>query len=508
LPVTDGGADSDSGVPISDGGATDGDSGSHGDGAPADGGDADSDDSGVDSGGVCADAGTRCLSGRISAFDPSWFERIEIGLLQIDDRLNVRIDDEHVIHDDTRSGAKGSFAMLASGRLLDDTGSVRRYEIALPRGDSLVPTSDGKYEYALLAWIDDDGDGEWDGIDSRETAGVSGSEVNGLPRSWFDAWQQTREHMTIYRFRTFASSIVNDPDNPWLMNIASPYTRRSGSSFSVRAEARIIDFRFLRADYGDALPLPSEPNTPGPSDETCTPLGSTSMCTVDLPGGTLQMGRRDGYPNDRPVHSVTIAPFTISKSEITVDQYQQCVDAGACTAATHWREDCNAELAEGAGDHPINCTTWYMAQDFATWIGGRLPTEAEWEWAASGAGAGTAYPWGNEPPDCTRVHMRVGVLADKGCGDNMTAPVCSLPAGHSPQGLCDLAGNVGEWVADDWHSDYERAPTDGSAWLGGGTVHKVRRGGTLDFESHFCAACRDQALPSAVHEDMGFRVVF
>ena len=112
----------------------------------------------------------------------------------------------------------------------------------------------------------------------------------------------------------------------------------------------------------------------------------------------------------------------------------------------------------------MNCLDWQQAVDFCAWAGGRLPSEAEWEYAARSGGPSSSYkyPWGNDAATCTYAVMDDGGY---GCGTGRTWSVCSKPAGNTSQGLCDMSGNVWEWVEDWYHGDYTGAPTDGSAWV-------------------------------------------
>ncbi len=212
------------------------------------------------------------------------------------------------------------------------------------------------------------------------------------------------------------------------------------------------------------------------------------------------MGSDAGGSNELPVHSVTVPSFEMAKTEVTIDQYGACVDAGACTApntGTH----CNWGVS-GHGAHPVNCVDWNQAVAFCSWAGGGLPSEAEWEYAARSGGQDITYPWGDETATCQYAVMNEGGY---GCGQGSTWATCSKTAGNTTQGFCDMAGNVWEWVQDWYHSDYTGAPTDGSAWEDSGS-HRVTRGGDFYDDAHYLrAAYRLGGDPSFRHADLGFR---
>jgi formylglycine-generating enzyme required for sulfatase activity len=180
---------------------------------------------------------------------------------------------------------------------------------------------------------------------------------------------------------------------------------------------------------------------------------------VDVPQGPFWMGCNEALDadcsgNEYPYHEVTLSAYRIDVTEVAVVAYADCVDAGACSepdsgAACNWS-------AVGRGDHPINCVDWQQAADYCAWAGKRLPTEAEWEKAARGTD-GRKYPWGSDAPTCSLANFYYGV---GGCADG-TVPVGSSPAGASPYAALNLAGNVGEWVAD-WYETfyYASSPSD------------------------------------------------
>jgi iron(II)-dependent oxidoreductase len=206
---------------------------------------------------------------------------------------------------------------------------------------------------------------------------------------------------------------------------------------------------------------------------------------------------------EQPIHEVTVPTFQMMPTEVTVADYRACVAAGDCTAP-NTGESCNWSVA-GRKDHPINCVGWSQADAYCTWVGGRLPSEAEWEYAARGGGQNITYPWGDETATCDYAVMNDG---NRGCGQSSTWAVCSKPAGNTDQGLCDMAGNAWEWVQDWWHrNSYDGAPVDGSAWVAGGGSDRVIRGGgwSLSDANYLRAANRGYTTPRGGSYDFGFR---
>ena len=220
---------------------------------------------------------------------------------------------------------------------------------------------------------------------------------------------------------------------------------------------------------------------------------------VRIGGGAFRMGTNVNK-REKPVRRVRVGTFQMSRSEVTVGQYGACVKAGQCTAPRAGRS-CNWKKA-GREQHPVNCVDWGQASAFAKWAGGRLPSEAEWEYAARSGGKARKYPWGNEEASCARVVMKGG---GRGCGPESTWPVCSKAKGHTEQGLCDMAGNVWEWVAD-WYGPYGEAPTDGSARTRAAQGRVNRGGGWNDTAGFLRAALRDGDLPGFLNGNLGFRV--
>jgi len=178
---------------------------------------------------------------------------------------------------------------------------------------------------------------------------------------------------------------------------------------------------------------------------------SSGMC--EIPGGSFWMGCNSDVDtecesDEMPYHEVTLGRYYMDKTEVTVDQYAGCVTDGSCTPP-HTGGFCNWGVS-GKGSNPVNCVNWIQAGEFCAWAGKRLPTEAEWEKAARGTD-GRKFPWGNDVATCQYAVMYSG---KGGCGTGGTWNVCSKTAGNSPYGLCDMAGNVYEWVSDWYDSKY------------------------------------------------------
>jgi formylglycine-generating enzyme required for sulfatase activity len=262
-------------------------------------------------------------------------------------------------------------------------------------------------------------------------------------------------------------------------------------------------------DAGDGSDCSNEPDCP-PHPVNLGAYGNTDEAAVSawvqMAGGDFTMGADGGPTFERPAHAVNVLPFEMMRSEVTGSDYELCHRAGGCTTADPGSR-CNFQVASREND-PINCLTWYEAKDFCTWItpGGRLPTEAEWEWAARSGGTADIYPWGNTIAACQQANAD----PSSGCDGVGTWPVCSFPAGNSAMGLCDLAGNVAEWVEDEWHINYDGAPDDGSAWEGGGPSpnDRVVRGGGYDSaDSALTATARAWQVRSTGTSRVGFRCV-
>ncbi|MCX6065641.1 MAG: SUMF1/EgtB/PvdO family nonheme iron enzyme [Chloroflexi bacterium] len=200
------------------------------------------------------------------------------------------------------------------------------------------------------------------------------------------------------------------------------------------------------------------------------------MVQVFVPGGKFQMGGFDGdaQKDEHPAHAVTLSPFWIDKLEVTNGMFQLCVQAGACQPPRELKSESRANYYANKefADYPVIYVSWKDATNYCQWAGRRLPTEAEWEYAARGNADYRRFPWGDQSPDNS--------LANYDYQSRDTSRVGSFPKGASPFGALDMAGNVWEWVADYFNAEYynqtgEQNPTGPNGKDGG---QKGIRGGS------------------------------
>ena len=220
---------------------------------------------------------------------------------------------------------------------------------------------------------------------------------------------------------------------------------------------------------------------------------------VVLQPGPFVMGDSHGDRSERPAHRVTISkPYAIGKYEVTVAQWNACVQAEACKAVT--------STAGSPDKSPARDISWTDTQRYVRWLSKqtgqnyRLPTEAEWEYAAR-AGTSSRYWWGEK--------MQAGMANCKGCGGDWSndapANVDALPP--NPFGLYGMNGGVWEWVEDCWHKDYDGAPTDGSAWTSSDCRENVIRGGAWRNDSTYAHSASRFTYDTSVRYILnGFRV--
>jgi serine/threonine-protein kinase len=254
------------------------------------------------------------------------------------------------------------------------------------------------------------------------------------------------------------------------------------------------------------------PTQAGPFLGDTWPRSADGMVMVFVPAGESPMGSTEGESDERPVHVVALDGFWIDRTEVTNDQYGRCVAAGACEppedSGSYSRESYYGDVHYQ--DYPVIHVNWHQARAYCEWVGARLPTEAEWEYAARGP-QGWRFPWGDGADggrlnycDASCQFGHADGAYDDGHAD--TAPVGTYPAGASWCGALDLAGNVWEWTAD-WSGEYPSGWHENPVGPSSGT-YRVMRGGCLNSSwDHVRAANREPAHPGSHGYSAGFRCV-
>ena len=247
---------------------------------------------------------------------------------------------------------------------------------------------------------------------------------------------------------------------------------------------------------------------------------SDGMTMAHIPAGPFIMGSDDGEADEAPMHEVYLDSFWMDVTEITNEMYGLCVEEGSCKLP---RQTGSYTQASYFGDpkfaeYPVVYVDWSMANAYCQWAGAHLPSEAQWEKAASG-GDDRLFPWGDDwdVDQHKRLNFADGknpettsdVTLNDGFREN--APVGSFSAGKSPYGIYDLAGNVWEWVAD-WYDPayYSSSPTNNPQGPAGPTSEitmRALRGGSwvAANEIVFHTSNRNGVDPTRSSESLGFR---
>ncbi|MCC6454037.1 MAG: SUMF1/EgtB/PvdO family nonheme iron enzyme [Caldilineaceae bacterium] len=218
-----------------------------------------------------------------------------------------------------------------------------------------------------------------------------------------------------------------------------------------------------------------------------------------VPAGPFLMGSRAedtvAFDDEKPQHEVDLPGFWIMRTEVTNAQYARCVAAaiGRCDppANDFWNQP---EFA----DHPVTHVNWEQAGAYAHWVGGRLPTEAEWEKACRGLD-NRIYPWGAYEPNSERLNFDGNVGAPTKVG--------SYPEGASPYGALDMAGNVWEWTADWYGGEYYAQSPGGSPPGPEEGNRRTLRGGQWDNNERWVRCANRYRRDPFDGAGYGFRVV-
>jgi len=243
-------------------------------------------------------------------------------------------------------------------------------------------------------------------------------------------------------------------------------------------------------------PLPQSASPAAPVAPPTTQLASSvrEPAMIPLRAGSFAMGSNEEI-TEKPVHQITIKPFAIGKFPVSVREWNECAAAKGC-----------AFVAAGKDDAPVTNVSWTDAKQYVAWLAEaarkpyRLPTEAEWEYAARG-GTQTKYWWGDQ--------FQSGMANCKNCSD-IAATEQPIKVGSfkpNPFGLYDMGGGVDQWVEDCWHKNYQGAPTDGSAWVESRCASHVIRSGSWRNDARYVRPSnRDSYDTDVRYPTHGFRV--
>ena len=256
--------------------------------------------------------------------------------------------------------------------------------------------------------------------------------------------------------------------------------------------------------------IPTEIPTPSAGDIWTRP--ADGMVMIYVPAGMFRMGQGGIHDDEQPAHSIALDDFWVDQTEVTNGQYKQCVKVGNCVPPTENDSQTRSTYYDDDiyDDYPVIHVSWHQANAYCEWAGGRLLTEAEWEYAARGSES-YAFPWGDVfdgerlnycDANCALDQAQKSV--DDGYAD--TAPVGSYPDGASWCRALDLAGNVWEWVADWYDSNYYGdSPTRNPEGPSSGEFRVLRGGSWTDAVSVTHSANRRKSYPDDTFNNVGFR---
>lgn len=313
------------------------------------------------------------------------------------------------------------------------------------------------------------------------------------------AWaQDDQKNLTFWEEQAFWETVKNSqhPEEFETYLLLYPQGR-----FAPIAKIRIEK---LRQNGGANNAVTAQPTT-SQAAVTSSSVASSRDCDVcpamvTIPAGEFTMGSDQQRREEKPAHKVSIKrSFALGVYEVTIAEWNACVDAGSCRY--------RPKPSDEPDRTPVSNISWDDAQEYLRWLSQetglkyRLPTEAEWEYAA-GAGSTRRYSWGDDAGQ-NRANC-------KDCGSAWSGQSIAPVGSFAPNalGLHDMHGNLWEWTADCWNTSYKSAPTDGSAWLKGDCIARVIRGGAWSLGADYMRTSRRSKYDRDVRYRLnGLRVV-
>jgi sulfatase modifying factor 1 len=239
--------------------------------------------------------------------------------------------------------------------------------------------------------------------------------------------------------------------------------------------------------------------------------------------GVFIMGEGDSNtPDQCPPRDVLLSKFSIDETEVTQAQYTYCIEEGVCSPTPECPTQANIQNQSKV---PQTCVTWFQAQEYCSWKGGSLPTEAQWEKSARGT-TGASWPWGQTPPSCGVANFRyapaycTGGPVEVGSYSNINPLLSEIPTARTPFGLLDTVGNVWEWTLDWYDAGYFRyasdfdpqGPEECAVDLNspmGSCTEKVLKGGAFNTLQDVTRGSSRGFLPPQYYDDnIGFRCAY
>ena len=291
---------------------------------------------------------------------------------------------------------------------------------------------------------------------------------------------------------------ATDPDAD---SVLTYYLVTSPEGMEIDSSTGVVRWVPLSSQTGDNAVSVKVSDENGASDIQSFTISVDKRTVVDIgemvliPAGEFQMGSNEGEDKEKPVHTVRLNAFYMDLYEITNAQYAKFIGATGYRVPTYWND-----TRYNVSDHPVVGVTWNDAMAYCEWAGKRLPTEAEWEYAARGGLVGKKYPGGDT---ITHDDANYSGTAGRDTWGESASVGSFAPNGY---GIYDMAGNVWEWCYD-WRDDsyYEKSPKENPTGPGSGTYRTARGGSFTSSSSSLRVAYRAGGTPTESNRHMGFR---